>query len=265
MSTFQTTSANEETSRQDKTQQLEECVQLNNDALVYIKIGETTESHALLQEASSILQKAIQQQQQQDNAIIRQFGVDSPKDYYGRYFKWQDVSSTLSTDDVSSPKSFSLFLQGLWIKSGMPLNTVATDPRGLATIWLVVQFNLALSCHLLGIQRFGSKPGVRNSQQACQLYKTIHLALDDSWPIIPKSSGFGMLLLAAVLNNKACIYSEFEMLEPASRCWSIFSTALDTVIKNSLGSNTNGQLQHIYFRLALNVSMFRGSVAAAAA
>jgi tetratricopeptide (TPR) repeat protein len=247
---------------QDKIQQLEECVQFNNDALVYIKIGETTEAHSLLQEASSILQKAIRQQQEQDSAATRQPPVDS-KDY-GSYFKWQDLSSTIPTDDISSPIPYSLFLQGLWINSGMPLNTVATDVRGLATIWLVVQFNLALSCHLIGIQCFESELGMRNSQQACQLYNTIHLALDSSWPSIPKSSDFRMLLLAAALNNKACIFSEFDMFELASRYWSRFSTALDTMIKNSLASSTTGQLR-IYFRLALNVSIFRGSIAAAAA
>jgi tetratricopeptide (TPR) repeat protein len=261
MRTFQASASASETTLQDKMHQLEECVQFNNDALVYIKIGETTEARSLLQEASSILQKVIhQQQQEQDSATPRQFHVDS-KDY-GRYFKWQDLSSTLPTDDVSStPISFSLFLQGLWINSGIPLNALSTDPRGLATIWWVVHFNLALSCHLLGIQRFGSEPGVRNSQQACQLYKTMHLALDYAWP----SSDFRMLLLAAVLNNKACIYSEFGMFELASHYWSRFSTALDTMMKNSrLASSTTGQLR-IYFRLALNVSIFRGSIAAAAA
>jgi hypothetical protein len=63
---------------------------LNNDVLVYIKIGETTETHALLQEASSILQKVIQQhqqhQQQQNSATPRKFGFGVDFKGYERYF-----------------------------------------------------------------------------------------------------------------------------------------------------------------------------------
>jgi tetratricopeptide (TPR) repeat protein len=255
MGTFQASAT--ETS-QENMQQLEECVHLNNDALVYIKIGETAEAYGLLQEASSILQKMIQHQQ--NNAAPIQSDVN-----YGSYFKWKDISSTLPDDDSSSPRSFSLFLQGLWIDSTISLSTVSNHTRGLATMWLIVQFNFALSSHLLGIQRFaGSKSGLPNYQHACDLYQTIHLTLD-SWPIIPKNSDFGLLMLAAVLNNQACIYSDFDLLDHASLYWSRFSTALESMIKHSLGSsNTNIKLR-IYFRLALNVSIFRGSIAAGAA
>jgi hypothetical protein len=41
---------------QVKTQQLEEGVQLDNDALLYIKIGETVDARGLLQVAESIRQ-----------------------------------------------------------------------------------------------------------------------------------------------------------------------------------------------------------------
>jgi hypothetical protein len=254
-------SAISETSQEVNTQQLEECVQLNNDALYYIKIGEIAEAHELLHEAESILQKMMIQQQR-DIGTTCQFDVD-----YERYFKWMDVSSVLATNDLSSPRSFSLFLHGVWIDSGIPLSTVSTDERGLASIWLIVQFNFALSCHLLGIQRLSrSRSDVSNSQQVCQLYQMIQLALD-SWPIIPKSSEFGMLMLVAVLNNQACIYSELDLpLEYVSFHWSRFNTALETMIKYSGLSVSNKNIKLcIYFRLAVNVSLFRGSIAAGAA
>jgi hypothetical protein len=255
-------SAISETSQEVKTQQLEECVQLNNDALYYIKIGEIAEAHELLHEAESMLQKMMFQQQRDIATTSSQFDVD-----FERYFRWTVVSSMLATNDLSSPRSFSLFLHGVWIDSGIPLSTVSTDDRGLASIWLIVQFNFALSCHLLGVQRLtGSRSDVSNSRQVCQLYQMIQLALD-SWPIIPKSSELGMLMLAAVLNNHACIYSELDLpLEHVSFYWSRFSTALETMIKHSRLSVSNKNIKlRIYFRLAVNVSLFRGSIAAVAA
>jgi hypothetical protein len=256
-------SARSETT-QVKMQQLEECVQLNNDALYYIKIGEIAEAHELLHEAESILQKMIIQQQRDSIVTTSQFDVD-----YERYFKWMDVSRVLAnSNDLSSPRSFSLFLHGVWIDSGIPLSTMSTDDSGLATIRLIVQFNFALSCHLLGIQRLtgSSRSDVSNSQEVCQLYQMIQLALD-SWAIIPKSSEFGMLMLVAVLNNHACIYSELDLaLEHASFYWSRFNTALETMIKYSRLSVSNQNIKLcIYFRLAVNVSLFRGSIAAGAA
>ena len=134
------------------------------------------------------------------------------------------------------------------------------------SIWLIVQFNFALSCHLLGIQRFAAegRSGLSNYQQVCHRYQAIQHALD-SLPIVSKSTHFGMLMLAAVLNNQACIYSELDLLDHASFYWSIFSTVLEMMIKNSLGcTKANSQLR-IYFRMALNVSISRGSITAGAA
>ena len=213
MGTFQASSSASETS-QVKTQQLEECVQLSNVALIYIKMGETAEAHRLLEEAGSIIQKMMTQQEPA-MPIDSQLDVD-----YEHYFEWTDLSSSLPTEDdlAPSPRSFSLFLQGLWIHSGISLSSVSTHVRGLATIRLIVQFNFALSCHLLGTQHFAeSRSGVSNyyQQVVCQRYQAIQLALD-YFPIIPKSSDLGMLMLAAVLNNQACIYSELDLLDHAS-------------------------------------------------
>ena len=158
---------------------------------------------------------------------------------------WKDLSSTLPTDDaLSSPRSFSLFLQGIWIHSGISLSTVSTQERGLATIRLIVQFNFALHFHLLGIQHFAeSRSGVSNYQHVCHRYQAVQLALD-YLPFIPKSTDFGMLMLAVALKFQACIYSELDLLDHASSYWSIFSTALETMIKNSLGySKTNFRLR----------------------
>jgi hypothetical protein len=238
------------------------CIPLNNHALVCLKIGELAEAYSLLNEASIILKKKIEEEGEESFP----FPCYSSKVPCGSYYKYDDLSNyQVETDDnlVGLPPSnyqfgsSSLFLHGVLIDRDIPLGT---EESSLDRMWLIVNYNLALACHLLAIHLFARKKqltaGMQYLERASQLYKTVRRAIEECF-----FQNFGMLFMA-VLNNQACICTDLGMLEPASAYWSRLSSQLDAMGEES---SKNSMVEHSCNRFFLNLFIFRGVKSAAAA
>lgn len=231
------------------------CIPLNNDALACLKIGELSEAYSLLNEASITLKKAIANE-----------GESSPFPCYastpvcGSYYRYDNISNQVLEKNNSGLSNYqfgssSLFLHGVLIDSDIPLDT---EESSLDRIWLIVNYNLALVAHLVGIHLFASNKsqGMKYVERAYQLYKTVRRAIETCF-----FQNFGMLFMA-VLNNQACICTELGMIEHASVYWSRLSSQLDAI---SQESSKNSMIEHSCSRFSLNLFIFRGVNSAAAA
>ena len=233
------------------------CIPLNNDALVFLKIGELAEAYSLLNEASITLKKAIE-----DEGTVSPFPCCSysSKPPCGSYFIYDDLSCLVEKDNMGIPSSYqfgssSLFLHGVLIDSDIPLGT---QESSLDRIWLIVNYNLAVAAHLLGIHLFASKKpaGRQYLERSYQLYKTVRRAIETCF-----FQNFGMLFMA-VLNNQACICTDLGMIDHASIYWSKLSSQLDAISEES---SKNSMIEHSCNRFSLNLFIFRGVKSAAAA
>jgi hypothetical protein len=231
------------------------CMPLNNYAVANLKIGKLAEAYSLLNEASITLKKAILEE-----------GESFPFPCYpsnlpcGSYYKYDDLSNQVEKDNVGLPfnyqfESSSLFLYGLLIDSDIPLGT---EESSLDRIWLIVNYNLALTAHLLGIHLVArNKPtGMQYLERAYQLYNTLHRAIETCF-----FQNFGMLFMA-VVNNQACICTDLHMIEHASVYWSKLSAQLEAISEES---SKNSMIEHSCNRFSLNLFIFRGVKASAAA
>jgi tetratricopeptide (TPR) repeat protein len=234
---------------------VEQCIPLNNDALIYLEMGEVQESYKLLKEASSLLQRAIHAENTSTSSC------HSIKPFSGNYYKWKNLSYMAETFlDPSSANlqigSSCLFFYALWIEQQIPLGTADSN---LARIWLIVNYNLALATHLLAMQHLGKHPprGMRYLQEADRLYKTVQQAIETCC-----FQHFGMVALA-VLNNQACMFTELGMRSQASSYWTRLCSELYSVSKESRMRNST--LYQQCQRFSLNLCIFRGTNTATAA
>jgi hypothetical protein len=77
------------------------CIPLNNDALVFLKIGELAEAYSLLDEASITLKRAIE-----DEGAAFPYPCYSSKPPCGSYFIYDDLSNLEEKDNMGIPSSY---------------------------------------------------------------------------------------------------------------------------------------------------------------
>jgi tetratricopeptide (TPR) repeat protein len=217
---------------------LVDIVDLNNDSIAYLKLGEPQEAYRLLSEALDLLQ---------ESASLRQPGVMPTRNGYG--FQWKDVgvgigstNTCLARNPKQQPSAaatgasadaetqgFFLFRKGLSIQ--MPtkreLRREIFCPFGL--LW-ALNYNLALTCHILAI---GKDDSTRNNlfREALQLYDFVLSYLEQQKPTLHFT-----ILLMGVLNNKGFIYQELGLTEDERCCFSVLKCLLESTQK------TNGAL-----------------------
>jgi hypothetical protein len=221
----------------------------NNDAVVYLKMGELNESYSLLSEAVATLQKMIREQPPppQSAPVLR----------YN--FRWNDITCSNVNDVFESSDRESglpfLFLKCLTVDKPRKREIRAHKlcPFGLCPI---LHYNLALVAHLLGIQK--AEHGKSYLREANRLYGMV------SADVLPRRRSAGSsaaALLMGIWNNQGCIYMELGMEEHQA------SQILDLLRKllRSTRASSNHQLPGWrYMYLNLVIMKEQRSVAAAA-
>jgi tetratricopeptide (TPR) repeat protein len=189
----------------------------NNDAIVYLKMGELEESYSVLSEAVATLQKLIREQ--------------PPKSTPFRYnFQWNDLTNSIARCVFKSSEQSGLpFLFQRFVAIDMPrkreIRANKLCPFGLC--W-VLHYNLALAAHLLGIQE--AKSGKLYLEEAKRLYGMVCTYAQSR----RYSADYYTVLLMGILNNQGCIYMELDMEEQANKCLD----RLRTLLMNTKESNS---------------------------
>jgi hypothetical protein len=174
----------------------------NNDAVIYLQMGELNESYSLLFEAVAILQDMIRERPPPpQSALVLRYN-----------FRWQDIthSNANHIPFESSDQSDGLpFLFQRCLSVDMPrkrdIRAHKFCPFGLCHI---LHYNLALVAHLLGIQK--DEDGKSYLQEANFLYGMVSADVQSR----PSSAGFAATeLLMGIWNNQGCIYIELGMEE----------------------------------------------------
>jgi hypothetical protein len=190
----------------EPTNQTVSLIDTNNDAIVYLKMGELNESYSLLSEAVASLQNMIRQHPHPKITPALRYS-----------FQWNDL--TYSNADYvfkSSDQSGGLpFLFQKCLTVDMPrkreIRANKLCPFGLCPI---LHYNLALVAHLIGIQK--AEYGKSYLQEANTLYGMVSADLRSRRC---STSSATVLLLMGVWNNRVCIYVELGMEEhQATRC-----------------------------------------------
>ena len=174
----------------------------NNDAVVYLKMGELNESYSLLSEAVDTLQKMIREPL-------------SFKSTHARYsFQWNDLTySNANYVFELSDQSGLPFLFQRCLTVDMPrkreIRANKFCPFGLFPI---LHYNLALVAHLLGIQK--AEYGKSYLREANSLYGIVSADVRSR-----RCSADCTVLLMGIWNNQGCIYMESGMEEAqATHC-----------------------------------------------
>jgi hypothetical protein len=208
-----------------------ECALLNNDALIYLKMGLVNEARTLLTESLSFL-TLIRQEEQARNRISP---YTCQHTIYG--YKWDDLKDAVMNNVITQPSNQGnipfLFLKGLEIiisKSAEPCEESMLP----SSLWAVANYNLALVSHINGLQ-LGAN-GMRYIEQSYGLYKTVTDAIIEGG--LYQNPSFRLLHLG-VVNNQACICHHSGLSTLASTHWTTLKAELDeTVIKWSCGSTS---------------------------
>jgi hypothetical protein len=240
------------TTRQAQQNRIAECALLNNDALIYLKMGLVNEARTLLTESISLLTLV----RQQEHARGR---IPPYKCQHTRYgYMWEDLEDAVANNVITQPSNQGnipfVFLKGLDIiisESAEPCE-VSTLP---ASLWAVANYNLALVSHIRGLQL--GENGIRYIKQSYSLYKTVADAIIEGG--LYQSPSFRLLHLG-VVNNQACICHQSGLSTLASTHWTTLKAELDkTVRKWSCGSSS--ECRSIRMNIMI---MERESLAAAA-
>jgi hypothetical protein len=171
----------------------------NNDAVVYLKMGEMNESYSLLSEAVATLEKMIREQPPPQNTPVLRYNL-----------RWNDLTySNPNLEFESSDRSGLPFLFQRYLTVDMPrkreIRANKLCPSGFLPI---LHYNLALVAHLLGIQK--AEYGRSYLQKANRLYGMVSAALKSRRCSAGSASE---VLLMGIWNNQGCISVELGMEE----------------------------------------------------
>jgi tetratricopeptide (TPR) repeat protein len=188
----------------ERPNQTASLIATNNDAVVYLSMGELNESYSLLSEAVATLQKMIREQPPPPTK-------SSPVRYK---FQWNDLTYSNANYVFESYDQNGLpFLFQRCLTIDMPgkreIRANKLCPFGLCPI---LHYNLALVTHLLGIRK--AEYGKSYLQEASRLYSLATADVQSRG----RSAGYAMLLMG-IWNNQGCIYVELGMEEhQATQC-----------------------------------------------
>jgi hypothetical protein len=176
----------------------------NNDAITYLKMGELNESYSLLSEAVASLQTIMIRREEEHRPQSTPFCPN---------FQWTDLTDS-NADYVfkSSNPSVPPFLFQKCIIVDMPtrreIRANKLNPFGLRSI---LDYNLALVAHLLGIQK--DEHGKSYLIEAKARYGMVSAHIRSR-----RCSADYIVLLMGIWNNQGCIYKELGMEEQANNC-----------------------------------------------
>jgi hypothetical protein len=210
-----------------------ECALLNNDALIYLKMGSVNEAHILLTECISLL--TLVREQEQAHNRISPYRCQQIRCGY----EWEDLEDAVAKNVITQPSNQGnipfVFLKGLDIiiiiseSAAEPCEESILPSRSL---WAVANYNLALISHIHGLQL--GENGMRYIKQSYSLYKTVTDAIIEGG--LYQCPSFRLLHLG-VLNNQACICHQSGLSALASTHWTTLRAALaEAVRKWSCGS-----------------------------
>jgi hypothetical protein len=174
----------------------------NNDAVVYLQMGELNESYSLLFEAVATLQDMIREQPPPPQS--------APDLRYN--FRWKDITYShanhisFESSDQSDGLPF-LFQRCLSVDMPRKREIRANNlcPFGL---YPILHYNLALAAHLLGIKK--AEYGKSYLQEANRLYGMV--SADLQWRRCSAGSAAEVLLMS-IWNNQGCIHIDLGMEE----------------------------------------------------
>jgi hypothetical protein len=166
----------------------------NNDAVVYLKMGDLNESYSLLSEAVATLQDMIREKPPSPREK-----PPSPKSRpVLRYnFHWNDLAYS------NANSVFDSFTVDMPRKREIRANKLC--PFGLCPI---LHYNLALVAHLLGVQK--AEFGKSYLKEANRLYNMVSTYVKSKRCLTGSAS---TELLMGIWNNQGCIYIELGMEE----------------------------------------------------
>jgi hypothetical protein len=219
------------TTTQASQNRIAECALLNNDALIYLKMGEANEARTLLTESISHL-TFVRQQEEAHNRIAPYKCQHTRCGY-----KWEDLEDAVTNNVITQSSNQGnipfVFLKGLSIiisESAEPCEESILP----SSLWAVVNYNLALVSHIYGLQL--GENGRRYIEQSYSLYKTVGDAIIEGG--LYQNPSFRLLHLG-VVNNQACICHQSGLFTLASTHWTSLRAELDeTVSKWSCGSTS---------------------------
>jgi hypothetical protein len=211
----------------------------NNDAVIYLQMGQLDESYSLISEAVATLQTMIREQSPPPES--------SPVLRYN--FRWIDVTKAYSnandgfeSSDQRSGLPF-LFQRCLWVdmprRREIRANTLC--PFGLYTI---LHYNLALVAHILGIQK--AEYGKSYLQEANRLY--IMVSADVHSRRFSAGSDAEALLMG-IWNNQGCIYVELGI--EGHQATQILDVLRKLLMSTSASSNQLPGWRYLYLNLVV--------------
>jgi hypothetical protein len=174
----------------------------NNDAVVYLQMGELNESYSLLSEAVATLQD-----------MIRERPAPAPKGTpVLRYnFRWNDLTHSNANyvfESAGQSRGLPFLFQrclSVYMPRKREIRANKLCPFGL---YPILHYNLALAAHLLGIQK--AEYGKSYLQEANRLYGMVSA---DVLPRRRSADSAVAILLVGIWNNQGCIYMELGMEE----------------------------------------------------
>jgi hypothetical protein len=174
-------------------------IAINNDAVVYLKMGDLIESYSLLLEAVATLQIMIGEQP-------RRTVQSTPFRYK---LQWNDLTQSNANHAFESSDQSFLFQRCLTVDMPRKREFRANKlcPFGLCPI---LHYNLALVAHLIGIQK--GEDGKSYLQEANRLYGMVSADVQSG-----RCSAGHTVLLMGIWNNQGCIYMELGMEEQATQ------------------------------------------------
>jgi hypothetical protein len=233
----------------ERSNQTASLIATNNNAIVYLKMGELNESYSLLSKAVATLQNVIREP------------APAPKSApVLRYnFRWHNLAHSNANDEFDSTEQESglpfLFQRCLTVdmprKQDIRANKLC--PFGLCRI---LHYNLALVAHLLGIQK--AEYGKSYLQEANRLYGMVSANIQSRRCL----AGSNAVLLMGIWNNQGCIYIALGMKE--YQATHILDILRKLLMITGLSSRSNQLPGWRYLYLNLVILEKQGSVAAAA-
>jgi hypothetical protein len=184
----------------EQSNQTASLIATNNDAIVYLKMGELNESYSLLSKAVATLQKMIREPATPKSTPVLRYN-----------FQWNDLAysnanEVFESSDQDSGLPF-LFQRCLTVdmprKRDIRANKVC--PFGLCPI---LHYNLALVAHLLGIQK--AEYGKSYLQEANRLYGMVSADIQSRTCLAGSNA---VHLGMGIWNNQGCIYIELGVEE----------------------------------------------------
>jgi hypothetical protein len=188
---------------QEQPNQTASLIATNNDAVIYLQMGQLDESYSLISEAVATLQNMIREHQPptpERSPVLR----------YN--FRWIDFTAAYSNanDGFDSSDQESIpFLFQRCLTIDMPrrreIRANRLCPLGLFPI---LHYNLALVAHILGIQK--AEYGKSYLQEANRLYGMVSAYVHSRRFSADSAAA---VLLMGIWNNQGCIYIELGIEE----------------------------------------------------